>query len=281
MDLSSKDTDAKHTALKLYNSQMICIFDCETIPDIELVKSHFGLDGDNLKITQEAFKLQEERSGSSFLPLPFHQVVAISAVIADEFGRFKKVSTIEGESEEEMIKNFLLFIDRKNPKLVSFNGRNFDMPMLMIRAMKYNLSCPAYFEIENKTFNKSKWDNYRYRFSDRFHVDLMDHIAEFGVVRGLNLNILCSMMGIPGKFDVSGDEVHKLYYESKIKEIQEYCESDVLNTYWLYLKYELLKGNITKDDYFDFLHITSEELDQNRSYAKVFIDGIKEEMTKA
>ena len=260
---------------------MICIFDCETIPDIDLVKKSFHLEGDALEISQKAFDLQESKTGSSFLPIPFHQVVSISAVLCDDFGRFKKVSSIDGENEEQMIKNFLSFIDKHNPKLVSFNGRSFDMPMLMIRAMKYNLSCPAYFEVDNKAFNKSKWDNYRYRYSDRFHVDIMDHIAEFGAVRGLNLNLLCTMMSIPGKFDVSGDQVHKLYYEGKINEIKEYCESDVLNTYWLYLKYELLKGNITKDDYLEYLHIMSEELDNNKSYTKIFVDGVKEELLRS
>ena len=173
---------------------MICIFDCETIPDVKLVKKSFEIDGSDLEVSNEAFKLQEEKTKSSFLPLPYHQVVAISAVICDDFGRFKKVSSIDGDNEKEMIKNFLSFIDKHSPKLVSFNGRSFDMPMLMIRAMKYNLSCPAYYEVDNKMLNKSKWDNYRYRFSDRFHVDLMDHISEFGAARGLNLNTLCTMM---------------------------------------------------------------------------------------
>jgi predicted PolB exonuclease-like 3'-5' exonuclease len=257
---------------------MICIFDCETIPDTTLVRKSFALEGSDAQVSEEAFILQEEKSGSSFLPLPFHQVVAISAVICDDFGRFKKVSTIDGKDEKEMLTNFLAFIDKHNPKLVSFNGRNFDMPMLMIRAMKYNLSCHAYFEVDNKMLNKSKWDNYRYRFSDKFHVDLMDHISEFGAARGLNLNTLCMMMGIPGKFDVSGDQVHKLYHDNKIEEIKEYCESDVLNTYWLYLKYELLKGHITQEDYLDNLHIMSENLPQNKSYTTIFVDGIKEEL---
>ncbi len=259
---------------------MICIFDCETIPDLALAKAHFQLDGTPLEISEKAFELQEERSGSSFLPLPFHQVVAISAVICDDFGRYKKVSSIEGENEETMIANFLSFIEKHNPKLVSFNGRNFDMPMLLIRAMKYNLSCSAYFETDNRALNKSKWDNYRYRYSDRFHVDLMDHISEFGAARGLNLNLLCAMMGIPGKFDVSGDEVHRLYYENKIEEIQEYCESDVLNTYWLYLKYELLKGNLTREDYFNNLELMSEKLEQGKSYTSIFLESIQEELKK-
>ncbi len=258
---------------------MICIFDCETIPDVELVKSEFTLEGNAYEVSKEAFSLQEEKSGYSFLPIPFHQVVAISAVICDDFGKFQKVSSIEGESEKEMIKNFLHFIDKKEPKLVSFNGRSFDMPMLMIRAMKYNLSCFAYFEKDNRELNKSKWDNYRSRYSDRFHVDLMDHIGEFGAVRGLKLDLLCKMAGLPGKFDVHGDEVTELYYQNEIKKIKEYCESDVLNTYWLYLKYELLKGNVTKEEYFDNLMSMKEGLKDKKSYTDIFKEYLDKEMS--
>ncbi len=259
---------------------MICIFDCETIPDTDLIRKQFGLEGDDATVAAEAFAQQEEKTGSSFLPVPFHQVVAISAVISDDFGKFEKVSSIGGESEEEMISNFLGFIDSKNPKLVSFNGRNFDMPMLMIRAMKYNLSCPAFYDKENQMLGKSKWDNYRYRFSDRFHVDLMDHISEFGAVRGLKLDLLCTMAGIPGKFDVSGDQVHTLYYAGKLDEIKEYCESDVLNTYWLYLKYELLKGNMILEDYLGCLDGMKERLPQQKSYTDIFTQGIETEIRR-
>jgi len=256
---------------------MICVFDCETIPDVELVKSEFALEGDSLDVTNEAFRLQEEKSGYSFLPIPFHQVVAISAVICDDLGNFQRVNSIEGESEKELIESFLNFIDKKEPKLVSFNGRSFDIPMLMIRAMKYNLSCFAYFEKDNRDTNKSKWDNYRSRYSDRFHVDLMDHIGEFGAVRGLKLDLLCKMAGLPGKYDVHGDEVSELYYKNEIKKIREYCESDVLNTYWLYLKYELLKGHMTKEEYLNILIDFRDKLDDKKSYFQVFKEHIDRE----
>ncbi len=259
---------------------MICIFDCETVPDVELAKSEFDIKGTPLEVSNKAFSLQEEKTGYSFLPIPFHQVVAISAVIADEFGKFDRVSSMQGESEKEMIKSFLGFIDSKQPKLVSFNGRAFDMPMLMIRAMKYNLSCPAYFEKENHELNKNKWDNYRSRYSDRFHVDLMDHIGEFGAVRGLKLDLLCKMMGLPGKYDVHGDEVTALYYQDEIKKIKEYCESDVLNTYWLYLKYELLKGNIILKDYINIIENFAEKLEEEKSYTKIFKSYIQKEIKR-
>ncbi len=260
---------------------MLCVFDCETIPDVELVKTQFKLDGDDLKVSQEALKLQEELSGSSFLPIPFHKVVSICAVIGDDFGRFEKVNCIDGKDEKELISNFLNFIDKKNPKLVSFNGRAFDMPLLMVRAMKYSLSVPAYFETNNQMLNKTKWDNYRYRFSDRFHVDVMDHISEFGAVRGLKLDLLCSMMGIPGKFDVSGDQVLELYYKDELRKINEYCQSDVLNTYWLYLRYELLKGNLLKEDYLTILDGFKDKLPEDRDYSEIFIKGLEKELAES
>ncbi len=260
---------------------MICIFDCETIPDVWLVKSQFDIkesDLSDLELSNKAFKIQEEESGNSFLPIPFHKVVAICAVIADDFGRFEKVSCIDGKDEKELIANFLNFINKKNPKLVSFNGRIFDMPMLLVRAMKYKLSVPAFFEVENRVLGKSKWDNYRYRYSDRFHVDLMDHIGEFGAVRGLKLDLLCSMMGIPGKYDIHGDQVVELYYNDKLQKINEYCQSDVLNTYWLYLRYELLKGNFRLDEYKELLKIFKNKIPQDRSYSKIFIQMLQKEL---
>ena len=252
---------------------MICVFDCETIPDIELIKSTFKVLGNNdFEISKEALKQYELEKETTFLPVPYHKVVAISAVIAKDNGDFTKVNSIEGENEEQKIKSFLDFIDKRNPKLISYNGRGFDLPMLMIRAMKYNLTCPAYFETDNRAKNKSKWENYRTRYSDKFHLDLKDHICDFGAVRSVKLDLLCKMANIPGKFDVSGDQVMELFYNQKYKEIKEYCESDVLNTYWLFLKYQLLKGKITKDEYSNFLKNMANKLDKNKSYYSVFYE---------
>ena len=258
---------------------MICIFDCETVPDADLVRSYLKFEGSDKEVTLKAFELQKSKTDNTFLPLPFHKIISICAVIADDCGMYEKVSCIDGDSEKDLIENFLNFINKKNPKLVTFSGRSFDIPLLLLRAMKYSLCVPAYFETDNRILNKTKWDNYRYRFSDRFHVDLMDHISEFGAVRGLSLDLLCSMMGIPGKFDISGDKIFELYYQKdKIDKIKEYCQSDVLNTYWLYLKYELLKGNLLKSDYLNTLLKFKEKISHDKSYTKIFVSAIEKEL---
>jgi hypothetical protein len=262
---------------------MICIFDCETIPDYRLISQTFTVE--DLSEYDAILKAQEEyreKHNSTFLPLAYHRVVAISAVIADEFGHFVKVGDFGkgSDQEEDIIRDFFSYIEKQNPKLVSFNGRGFDMPMLLIRAMKYNMTLHAYFDQNNPQLNKSKWENYRQRYSEHFHTDLLDSLGSFGAVRNLKLDTLCTMAGIPGKYDVSGDQVLELFYQGELEKIREYCQSDVLNTYWLYLKYELLKGTLTIEDYYTYLD-TMGELLPKRGYYKVFKDAIEKELERA
>ncbi len=262
---------------------MICIFDCETIPDYALIQKTFDVEGlDEYEAVLKAQEIYQETRNTTFLPLAYHRLVALSAVIADEFGNFIKVGDFGNDSdiEEEIIRHFFSFIEEKNPKLVSFNGRGFDMPMLLIRAMKYNLSFPAYFDQSNPQLNKSKWENYRQRYAEHFHTDLLDSLGSFGAVRNLKLDTLCTMAGIPGKYDVSGDQVFELFYQGNIDKIREYCQSDVLNTYWLYLKYELLKGTLTIEDYYRFLGTMREKLPE-LGYHQVFTKAINKELHNA
>ena len=232
-------------------------------------------------LSLRAMEIFKEKTGSEFLPVCFHRVVSISAVMADGFGRFLRVSTLEGESECDKIAKFLAFIEDFNPRLVSFNGRGFDLPMIMARAMCYDLSAAAYFETNDRDNNKSKWENYRSRYDGRFHLDLLDHISDFGAVRGLKLDHICASVGLPGKYDVHGDQVLQLYYAGEQAKIDEYCRSDVLNTYWLFLKYELLRGKITKDDYLNYIAVMGEFLQKesaDMSYTPVFCDFIEREL---
>lgn len=232
-------------------------------------------------LSLRAMEIFKEKTGSEFLPVCFHRVVSISAVMADGFGRFLRVSTLDGENERDKIAKFLAFIEDFNPRLVSFNGRGFDLPMIMARAMCYDLSAAAYFETNDRDNNKSKWENYRSRYDGRFHLDLLDHISDFGAVRGLKLDHICASVGLPGKYDVHGDQVLQLYYAGEQAKIDEYCRSDVLNTYWLFLKYELLRGKITKDDYLNYIAVMGEFLQKesaDMSYTPIFCDFIEKEL---
>ena len=265
---SAQDLALNALNFKIYGEQLIFNADKSKILNHKL-------------LSLRAMEIFKEKTGSEFLPVCFHRVVSISAVMADGFGRFLRVSTLDGENERDKISKFLAFIEDFNPRLVSFNGRGFDLPMIMARAMCYDLSAAAYFETNDRDSNKSKWENYRSRYDGRFHLDLLDHISDFGAVRGLKLDHICASVGLPGKYDVHGDQVLQLYYGGEQAKIDEYCRSDVLNTYWLFLKYELLRGKITKDDYLNYIAVMGEFLQKEcaqMSYTPVFCEFIEREL---
>lgn len=257
------------------NEGYICVFDCESVPDAELIRKTLGFEGTDLEVSLKAFQWQKEQSGSEFLPLPYHKIISICAVLSDNFGKFIKVNKIDGQNEKEMVANFFNFIENYEPKLVSFNGKNFDMPVLILRALKYNIKAAAYLDTQS-----DKWNNYKTRFSELKHCDLLESLTNG---RGMKLDTLCSMVGLPGKYEVQGDEVMKLFYENKLEKIYEYCESDVLNTYMLFLKYELIKANVSDEDYVYFLSCMKDFLLAKRancSYTEVFVKACESEISK-
>jgi len=262
---------------------LICIFDCETIPDVALLRSTKGFEGSDQEVIEQAFKESIEKNGTTFLSLPFHKIVSISAVITDDYGVFKKVGDFgEGSFEEmEILTSFINFLNTKNPRLVSFNGRSFDIPLILLRSLRYNIQATAYFEKDNAALNKTKWENYRQRYSEEFHTDLLDSLSNFGAARGLKLDEVCKMANIPGKYEVSGDDVLGLYSAGDFDKISEYCQSDCLNTYWLFLKYELLKGTLAKSDYEDVLKQFLTRLPQNKSYSAIFTKYLEDELERS
>ena len=256
---------------------LICVFDCETVPDSHSLRKVYGYEGSDYEVALKAQIKQKKLTGSTFLPVNFHKIVCISAVIADEFGKFIRVNTMKMDSEKDAIEQFLNLLNKHSPRLISYNGRGFDLPMMMIRAMKYNLSAPAYYDTTNK------WENYRSRYDGKFHLDLLDHISEYRAVSGLKLDTLCASLNLPGKFDVHGDQVLNLYSNKEFDKISVYCESDVLNTYMLFLKYELLKGNLTLNDYANNIDIMKEYLEKekpNSNYTPIFSKCIEEELKR-
>ncbi|MCE3047171.1 3'-5' exonuclease [Helicobacter kayseriensis] len=267
---------------------MICVFDIETVPDVDLLRKKFGYTGSELEICLQAFEDQKNKSGSEFLPIAFHKIISIASVVCDEYGKFEKVGVFgrkqevqDSYIEEVTLGDFLKWFNKAQPRLVSFNGRGFDLPTMMLRAMKYNMESLAYFEQDNSLLNKNKWENYRQRYSERFHTDLLDSLGHFGSVRGLRLDDVSSLCGLPGKYDVSGDDVFSLYYaEKNLKKIDEYCQSDVLNTYWVYLKYEVLKGNLTLRDYVEILQDWKDKLPKDKEYSEIFNEHLQKEIEK-
>jgi predicted PolB exonuclease-like 3'-5' exonuclease len=81
-------------------------------------------------------------------------------------------------------------------------------------------------------------------------VDLCDVLSSFSSQAKATLHELCRVMGLPGKPDgMTGTEVEKYYRAGHIREIADYCEIDVLNTYRVWLRHELFRGRLSDAEF--------------------------------
>ena len=78
--------------------------------------------------------------------------------------------------------------------------------------------------------------------------DLMDVLAGYQVRGRASLDQTAVLLGFPGKLGMSGDKVWDKFVAGAIGEIRDYCETDVLNTWLVYLRFEFMRGNLDAAD---------------------------------
>jgi predicted PolB exonuclease-like 3'-5' exonuclease len=226
----------------------ILAFDIETVPDVVLGRRLHGLEG--LTDKQVGYVMQtrqREQSGTEFLSLEQHRIVAISVAMRMRDG-FKAWSLGEPDAPEgELVRRFFEGIERYVPTLVSWNGSGFDLPVLHYRALLHGVQAPRYWETgdEDQSF---RWNNYLGRFHWR-HTDLMDVLAGYQGRGRVGLDRMAQLLGLPGKIGLTGEAVWDAHLEGRIEDIRNYCESDVVNTYLIYLRFELMRGHLTPEEH--------------------------------
>ncbi len=210
----------------------VLVFEIETIPDIEGGQAIFDLQGLDDKSTVKAMiHMHQQKTGSVFLPLHLHKIVAISVLyrgICDDIGKIVTVKSLgdENSSEAELLKLFFEEMDAHKPDMVSWKGADFDLPVIRYRALKHSMTLPHH------------WHEYPY-FSD-----LKGLMAGNYPDSGAPLNHLAKLLGFPS---VEADDVWDEYQKGNLKGIRENCELDVLKSYLIYLRYLLMDGQIDKE----------------------------------
>jgi predicted PolB exonuclease-like 3'-5' exonuclease len=222
------------------------VFDLETVPDVELGRRVHGLAGlADAEVAKAMFALQRQAKGSDFLPLEQHRIVAISCILRSKEGLRVWSLGDPGSAEAELIERFYDGIERFSPSMVSWNGSGFDLPVLHYRALKAGVQAPRYWEVgdEDTAF---RYNNYLGRFHWR-HIDLMDVLAAYQARARASLEDVAGLLGFPGKLGFSGAQVWDAFLAGEIVRIRQYCETDVLNTYLIYLRFELMRGKFTRE----------------------------------
>lgn len=222
------------------------VFDIETVPDVELGRRLHNLppELDDASVAKVMFFKQRQARNNDFLPLPQHRVVAISAVLRtpDDLHVFSLGS--DREPEKEILQRFFDGLQRYSPELVSWNGCGFDLPVLHYRSLRHSIDASRYWETGDSD-RDFRFNNYLNRYHSR-HLDLMDVVSGYQSSGRASLELVAQLLGFPGKLGMSGGLVWDYYQRGEIASICNYCETDALNTFLVYLRFQLIRGALDR-----------------------------------
>ena len=256
------------------------VFDIETIPDVTGLRRLHAADPalSDAELVEMVFQQRRAQNGSDFLPLHLQRVAVISCVLRTSRD-FRVWSLAEPEQgEAEIIQRFFDGIEKFTPQLVSWNGGGFDLPVLHYRGLIHGITAPRYWDLGDGDFADSrdfKWNNYISRYHTR-HLDLMDLLAMYQPRANAPLDALARLIGFPGKLGMDGSKVWEAWQSGEIAGIRDYCETDVMNTYLVLLRFHLMRGEISRDEYnaeVAFIRSELEKLDKPHWQEFLAVEG--------
>ncbi len=221
------------------------VFDVETRVDKHLLNQVY-FDGQRLSDSEAYERYREDlrrRRDSDFFPTTLHLPISIAIGNIDDDYVLQSVESLalDEYSEEKLVREFWTRAERFAGALVSFNGRRFDIPVLELAALRHGLAAPLHFGDESQA---------RDRYSSTRHLDLYDYLTNFGAVSlAGGMDLLLKMIGLPGKTGMDGSMVQEYFEAHRLDEIHRYCRNDVVQTYFLFLRVALLRGEIGDDVY--------------------------------
>jgi hypothetical protein len=222
------------------------VFDIETVPDVAFGRRLYDLgDLPDEQVAKAMFALRRQERGGDFLPLEQHRVVAISCALrrGDDFTLWSVGEPTAAEGE--LVQRFFDGIAKFTPDLVSWNGSGFDLPVLQYRALRAGIQATRYWQTGDDD-TAFRYNNYLSRYHWR-HTDLMDVLSGFQSRGRVSLENVACLLGLPGKLGFSGAQVWDAWLAGNRLGIRRYCETDVLNTYLVYLRFELMRGHLTPE----------------------------------
>lgn len=233
-------------------------FDLEWCPDPLAGRLLYGLEDepDDRRVVEEMWR---QNGATIEEPQPFIKtilcrVVSVAGVARTEADDGVTVTLFSlptdcrdqaKTNEAHLISSFLERVGKQKRQLVGFNSLASDLKILTQRALVHGLSVPQFFMRPEKP-----WIGVDYFARDSAgHVDLSETFSGFGKGSRVSLNDLAMLSGIPGKMDVSGDQVPEMWLAGKWEEIVRYNEYDALTTYLVWLRACHLIGFLNQQQY--------------------------------
>jgi hypothetical protein len=241
----------------------VLVFDIESIPDIAGLRALRGepAEASDEQVYAAWLTERKEKGQSDFMPLHLQRVLCISVVFRNSEGlRIHSFVDRDDQSEGKVVQTFFHAVEKHMPQLVSWNGSGFDLPVLHYRGLRHGVEASKYWDM-GEDDREFKWNNYISRYHMR-HLDLMDLLAMYSPKNNAPLDAMAKLCGFPGKLGMDGSQVYAQYLAGQTDDIRRYCETDVMNTYLVYCRFQKMRGGLTEAEYEQEIALVKETLGQ-------------------
>ena len=238
----------------------VLAFDIETVADVDGIRRIHDIAAsvDDAAVLAWFSQRRRAATGNDFTPLHLQKVVAIACALRDDAGIRVWSIGDPADPEPELIRRFFDGIEKYSPQLVSWNGGGFDLPVLNHRALIHGVTAARYWDWGDDD-REYRFNNYLARFHTR-HLDVMDVVAQYQPRASAGLDAIARLCGFPGKLGMDGASVGAAIAAGRILDVRSYCECDVLNTYLVYQRFRLMRGELDAGEYASEISLARERI---------------------
>ncbi len=203
-----------------------------TVPDVEAGRRLYGFkdlsDGDVVKAMEHISRQAEGGLGPAL-----QRVAAASLVFSNEDGFELHTLGEAGGDERQLLESFFFQAGSASDFLVSWNGSVTMMPVLNVRALMHGIVAPDY------------WRN---RDNCELHVDLSEHLLGLGA-EDSSMEHVASLLGLPNSAPLTPEQVQDAWADGDLTIAQNWCDQQALNTQLIFMRFQMINGNLSQDDY--------------------------------
>jgi len=227
----------------------VAAFDIETIPDPDLGRRLLQLEGSDAEVVHEMVRrrLEETKGSSEYPQLPWHRVVSVCATVLDPASGNVSIRALGKEpfDERSHVEGFFGLVGGAppSPRLVSWNGGGFDLPVLRYRALMLGVAARDFYRDDEER----RLNGYQNRYHD-LHVDVMDVLAGYGASSRVGLGMLGNVLGLPGKRFLERP-IYDHVLDGEGGRVTEYCKLDTVQTLLIFLVWSFHCGRLSRDDF--------------------------------
>ena len=228
-------------------TEPVLAVDIETVPDVGGLRLVHNIPQNlpDAEVIEMAQRLLRQERNNDFMPLPLQKIVVISCVL-EENDSLKVFSLEAWKDEADALQRFFAGMEklyqshRTPPRLITWNGGGFDLPVMHYRALMHGVRAPLMWKSGDGDINFRYNRTYLNRYNSERHLDLMDSLAMFQPGARAKLSDVAKLCGLPGKIGIGGANVSDAFLAGQTDDIRDYCECDAMLTYLLFLRYQQL-----------------------------------------